>query len=173
MCYACLPYAEPSPGRGFHPPNAQVTGIYICTYTGSPIEHPHYTTINLPPLVSDRTTLSPQPPATGLQEAQDDQRSADDSGLDAETDAVPLRRAPRLLEVSDREAAHDTGEIEVAGDFGGGVGIGVEHVGGDGDRGEHDAEDVHAPAHHDAGVGEVLDQRLADDDQARDHEYRG
>lgn len=52
-------------------------------------------------------------------------------------------------------------------------GVAVEDVGGDGDTGDHDSNNVHSPANDDSGNVELEVEGLADDDESRDHQEGG
>lgn len=73
----------------------------------------------------------------------------------------------------DTETAHGAREVDECRHLARGAGQIVERVRSDGDRRNHDADNVHAPADDDSADREVVLERLADNDQPRDHERSG
>jgi len=103
----------------------------------------------------------------------EERRDGDDGGLDPKRDVEPGSLAPLELEVADAEARHRACEIDQGRDLARRRRQVVESVRRDGDRRDHDADDVQAPADNDEADVEVVLERLADDDEARDHDGDG
>ena len=106
---------------------------------------------------------NPQPLAPNLQDNNEEERPRADRRLDRKA----LRRAhflcPLDLEITDNEPARHPRPVQPRGHLAGSVGVGVEEVGGDGGGGDHDAEDVEAPAEGGDGVVEVVAHGFAED----------
>lgn len=116
---------------------------------------------------------NPQPLSPELQNKDEDKRPCADSRLDGKA----LRRAhllrPLDLEVTDDEPPRHPSPVQPRGHLAGSVGVGVEEVGGDGGGGDHDAEDVEAPAEGGEHVVVFVLQGEAEEDEAGDEEGGG
>ena len=115
----------------------------------------------------------PQPLARHLQQHNEQKRPRCNPSLGPQRRDRPDGRRPRDLPLSDEDATRGAGEVQPRGDLAGGLGVGVEGVGVDADGGDHDAENVQAPAKRGEHVRVAMLQGEAEQHEPRDHEGGG
>ena len=155
----------------------------LCKYDIVPLERTptlHYIRNFFVPQYLSRRALELQGPTfesqsltKDIQARQDTRSKRHNDGLNAKREPVPTRRAPRLLKIAHGEPTRDAREVDKRRHLARTRRVAVKRVGRNGNRGNHDPKDIHAPSHDDSGVVEVLLQGLPDDDEARNHEEGG
>ena len=117
--------------------------------------------------------IMPQPLPVYLQQHHQQKRPRRNARLRPQGRHGPHGRRPRHLPLRDENPARRAGEVQPGGDLARGLGVGVERVGVDADGGDHDAEDVQAPAERGQHVGVAVLQREAEQHEPCDHEGCG